>query len=276
MNRSIARLFLFAGLLAFGPAAFAQMNQPADPMGTMGPALHVFDQTLANATVVIDATTLTQDGFVVVHAFDANGELVLTPPLGVVHLSAGLHRYVSVPLDQSLLKSYGYDEAGAKNVLPMVHVDANGNGSYEFPDGPDVPVMVDGAMVTATISLYDAEAVTPSVDVMGAIDLAVGADGLSVTIPAVTLAQPGFVVLHSVDASGQLVVTPVIGSSEYLTAGEHENVTIRLDGSEVPAVGDTVYAMLHTDDGDGTYTFPMSDPPVTNAAGIVMQSFVLH
>ena len=114
--------------------------------------LSVSPQDLENHTVSIDAAALEQDGFIVVHAFDMAGELVLTPPLGLIYLEAGDHTGVMIDLDPVLLEENGYG-TDAKNVLPMIHVDANANGSYEFPEGEDVPVMVNDAMVVAELPI---------------------------------------------------------------------------------------------------------------------------
>lgn len=123
-------------------------------MGLMGltPSLGVSAQTLEMNAVTLNSVTLAEDGFVVIHAFDGMGELVLTPPLGLAYLEAGTHEHVQVTLDPALLAEYGYG-TGGKDVLPMLHIDGNDNATYEFPDGPDVPVMLDGEMVVATLGL---------------------------------------------------------------------------------------------------------------------------
>lgn len=238
------------------------------------PALEVNDQVAIGTTITIDVAILAEDGFIVVHAFDRDGELVLTPPLGLVYLPAGVHRFVTVELDPMLLAEYGYD--GTKEILPMLHVDANGNQRYEFPDGPDVPVTVDGDMVVATLALSQPSDATPSVDVSGEIRAEVDGMGLFVTIPGATLAQPGFVTLHRVDAAGELIVVPVAGVSEWLPAGSHQRVTVRIFDDQVVSVGETVFAMLHHDDGDMRYTFPESDPPVVVRGEIAMEGFTLR
>ena len=120
-------------------------------MMEMTPSLSVSAQTATDMMVSLESVTLAQDGFVVVHAFDLNDELVLTPPLGLTYLTAGTHENVMVELDAGLLEQYGYG-ANAKNVLPMVHVD-DGNQTYEFPEGPDTPVMVNDEMVVANLEL---------------------------------------------------------------------------------------------------------------------------
>lgn len=117
----------------------------------MTPLLMVSDQMPMDTIITIDSVTLAEDGFVVVHALDMADELVLTPPLGLTYLNAGTHENVTVNLDPMLLAEYGYD-AGAKDIVPMLHID-DGDQAYEFPDGPDVPVMVDSAPVTAQLEL---------------------------------------------------------------------------------------------------------------------------
>lgn len=113
------------------------------------PTVAISDQAAAGHSVTIDRAVLAEEGFVVIHAFDLAGELVLTPPLGKVMLAAGTHDDLMIELDAELLVRYGYGMT-AKALMPMVHVDGNDNGTYEFPDGPDVPVMVADQMVIAT------------------------------------------------------------------------------------------------------------------------------
>lgn len=225
------------------------------------PALTVTPQT--GSSVNIGSVTLDEDGFLVVHAFDTQGELVLTPPLSVVYLNAGAHENVSVALDTDLLEANGYG-ATAKDVLPMLHVDANANQMYEFPEGGDVPVMVADAMVTAKLSLtYQPLAgLTPSI-------LVSAQSGPAAVIDSVTLAQDGFVVVHAFDMSGELVLTPPLGVT-YLSAGYHENVSVELDAELLAANGygagaKNVLPMLHVDaNANQVYEFPDGgDVPVT-------------
>ena len=132
------RMLLLLSLLATATLAHAQT-----------PALSVSSQEVTDTTVTLNSVTLAQNGFVVVHAFDLNGELVLTPPLGLTYLELGTHENVMVELDPALLEEYGYS-AESKDVLPMLHID-DGNQTYEFPEGPDTPVMVGEEMVVANL-----------------------------------------------------------------------------------------------------------------------------
>lgn len=143
-----------------GSGAMCDMNDMND-MGDMNgmdgmndamtPALLALSQSSSTYTLRLASVTLAQDGFVVVHAFDAAGDLVITPPLGVIYLGAGTYEDVPIVLDRGLLAEYGYG-AAAKDVLPMLHVDANDDFIYQFPTGPDAPVTVAQRPVVATVS----------------------------------------------------------------------------------------------------------------------------
>ena len=238
------------------------------------PDLQVNDQVAAGGAVTIDTVVAAQDGFVVVHALDADGAMVLTPPLGVANVSAGVTRFVSVELDASVLAMYGYGDA-PKAIVPMLHVDADGDGMYAFPDGPDVPVSdADGAIV-APLELGVAASGMASIAV-GDGRLELGANGFAVTLASVTLTQPGFVALHAAEADGSLRVLPILGVSGHLEAGTHMNVTIPFGADQVASVGDTAFAMAHVDDGDGVYTFPMSDGPFFQDGVMLVEPLTLR
>ncbi|WP_276272921.1 DUF7282 domain-containing protein [Haloarcula litorea] len=82
-------------------------------------------------------------------------------------------------------------------------------------------------------------------------------DGETVTVDSVTLSEGGFVAIHLNNASGD-----VIGASEYLESGTHEDVEITLDSTRSEDF--TAVAMPHLDtDGDETYDFPDNDGPYT-------------
>ena len=83
-------------------------------------------------------------------------------------------------------------------------------------------------------------------------------------IASVTLVEPGFVVIHD-NADGE--PGAVLGHSELLEPGTHEDVSIALDS---PGTGTGVWPMLHTDDGDGAYEFPGPDAPLTIDGAPVM------
>lgn len=95
--------------------------------------------------------------------------------------------------------------------------------------------------------------------------------GDTVTLANVTLDDPGYIVIHA-DANGS--PGEVIGHSDLLSEGENSNVVINLDRSS--SNGETLYAMVHNDNGDGQYEFPGADNPAVDDDGnTVMVSFTV-
>jgi len=83
----------------------------------------------------------------------------------------------------------------------------------------------------------------------------------------VTLDKPGFVVIHKVIDG---TFADVIGNSELLEAGTYSNVEIELtDFSKETQLN----AMLHYDNGDGSYEFPGPDGPTVMDDEVVMVFF---
>jgi predicted lipoprotein with Yx(FWY)xxD motif len=120
---------------------------------TTGPAsIAVLDQVGDGTSVTIDSVTLPTDGFIVVHA-DADGSP--GPILGWSDLlPAGESIDVTVDLNEPI--------TATAVVHPMGHVDANGNGEYEFMP-PDVTIDVPAttaeggvAMLPITYTIEDA------------------------------------------------------------------------------------------------------------------------
>lgn len=99
-------------------------------------------------------------------------------------------------------------------------------------------------------------------------------DGATVVIDSVVSEGDGFIVIHR-DNDGS--PGEVIGHAP-VSDGENTDVEVTLDGDVED--GETLWAMLHTDDNTmGTYEFgdvEGADAPVTDADGdIVMQSFTV-
>lgn len=97
------------------------------------------------------------------------------------------------------------------------------------------------------------------------------AAGQAMTIEAVNLKESGYVVIHE-DAKGS--PGKVIGNSTALQAGTYNNLSINL--TRAAKEGEVLYAMLHSDDGDGTYGFPDEDFPIKDDQGkVVLQKFTV-
>lgn len=94
--------------------------------------------------------------------------------------------------------------------------------------------------------------------------------GSSVVVSLVVLKDPGYVVIHE-DAKG--APGTVIGNSKLLE-GENRNITVEL--TRASRDNETLYAMLHMDDGDGVYEFPGDDGPIKSDEGnIILMKFVI-
>ena len=89
--------------------------------------------------------------------------------------------------------------------------------------------------------------------------------GDSVTVDSAYFLASGYIVIHE-EADGEL--GPVIGNSVLYENGTFENITVTLDRTSVE--GETLYAMLHDDNGDGEYEFPGADAPTQNQEGEVV------
>ena len=107
-------------------------------------------------------------------------------------------------------------------------------------------------------------------------------DGETVVVENVTIASPGFVTIHDSSLLVGDVFESVIGTSEYLEAGTHEQVEVTLD--EPLEEDETLIAMPHRDTNDNqTYDFVESegqfdgpfltadDEPVTDDAVVTVE-----
>ncbi len=131
------------------------------------------------------------------------------------------------------------------------------------------------SLIALSLGLASASAMAADsmVDVM---NQSASAQGV-VTIPAVTMGENGFVVIHESNAMGKPIAPASVGFVR-LTAGEHKNVSVILDRPVKP--GEKLYAMLHHDTGKmGVYEFgPGStdvDLPVTANGSVVIKPFMI-
>lgn len=97
-------------------------------------------------------------------------------------------------------------------------------------------------------------------------------DGSSVEVGSVTMSEGGFVAIHDSRLLDGDAIESVVGVSEFLEAGTHEDVMVELD--EAPEDGETLVAMPHLDTNDSqTYDYVSSegseDGPYTDADGAV-------
>jgi hypothetical protein len=226
-----------------GPSTIEASSEPLQSDGT---------------TLVIPSATLPVAGFVAIHS-DQDG--APGPVIGVSELlPEGESTDIEITLDEPLTAS--------GTVYPMVHVDANGNGVYEFP-GVDVPGTTDSgdvAVVAQEVEVAAEPTSTPTGDAASMTAEDQVSDGATVVIASVTLPNGGFVAIHSDDNGAP---GPVIGVSGLLDPGTTEDVEVTLDTS---LEGDaTVFPMAHLDaNANGVYEFPGPDGPALDAEGNVV------
>jgi len=211
-------------------------------------------------TIEVGHVDLSQGGFVAVHDSSLFAGEVLGSVVGVSsYLDAGTYENVEIELDTPLKTS--------QVVVPMPHKDTNGDETYNFvdtegaDDGPFAtsegnPVVDSGlTVVNAQITIQDQDA------------------GSSVSVASVTMHEGGFVTIHDGSLLEGEVLGSVIGVSEPLSPGTHEDVDVPLD--EQPDGEASLIAMPHYDtNGNDAYDFVDSEgtddgPYVTDKGAIV-------
>lgn len=124
----------------------AQMDQPMEQSGEgmegdMEAMVDTSGVMSEASTITVPSVTISQPGFVVVHAM-LDGQPVVPASLGHTMVEAGMTEDVMIDLS--------YAPVPAESYTVMLHADTNGNGVYEFGEGStdvDTPIMKDGAIV---------------------------------------------------------------------------------------------------------------------------------
>ncbi|GAB5494780.1 MAG: hypothetical protein Phog2KO_49950 [Phototrophicaceae bacterium] len=194
------------------------------------------DQMMGMNAITIDSVTSSVDGFVVVHAGDAES---FGAVLGFAAVPAGTSTDVVVELDGEM----------SDVVWPMLHVDTGEAGVYEFGtvEGVDGPVVVEGSVATMPIWTVPHMRVADQIVVHGD-----GMDMMDMTptvyADSVLSADAGWLVIHA-DNDG--APGPVLGQT-LLEAGLNTDVAVELEGDVTPVL----WPMLHVDTGEaGVYEF---------------------
>jgi plastocyanin len=154
-NRRIRRLGMVAAVLvvvallvaACGstpePAALPAVEPTPQPLPTQAPAeaaitpaVTVIDQEIVEDSVIIAEVVSDGPGWLVIHT-QVDGKP--GPILGYSAVSGGANSAVKVTIDTS---------SATETLYAMLHTDAGEIGTWEFPNGPDTPVMVGEQIVT--------------------------------------------------------------------------------------------------------------------------------
>ncbi|MFC4357742.1 twin-arginine translocation signal domain-containing protein [Halobium salinum] len=269
-NTSSRRTFLGVAAatgagLALGGTAVAQESDSGTAAATFD------DQTTEGSTVTVTSATLPEGGYVAIHDASLLEGNVLGSVIGVSeYYEAGTHEDVEVSLYEGV-EGAEFEQSMLEEDQPLIampHRETNGNETYEFvasegeSDGPytaDGEAVVDKAAITVE-SMESKPTASVTFD-----DQTTG--GKTVSVASTSLSEGGFVAIHDASLLEGNVLGSVIGVSEYLGAGEHEDVTVTL--FDVPG-GDfessmleedqTLIAMPHLDTNDNdTYDFLTSE-----------------
>ena len=198
-------------------AAPAPSEQPAEQVRSEPSALTLSDQDGDGTSVIVDSVDLPSAGFVAIHG-DGGGSP--GPVIGVSDLlPAGTSSDVVVTFGEPLTES--------GTVFPMVHIDTDGNGVYEFGvvEGADGPGVTAGGEV----------AVGPVLIIIDGDDSSAG--GESTAAPAgdntITIADFAFSGVTEVAVGTTVIVTNADAASHTWTAddGSFDAGALNQDGS---------------------------------------------
>ncbi|ADQ66205.1 hypothetical protein C499_09564 [Halogeometricum borinquense DSM 11551] len=215
-------------------------------------------QSSGGQSVVVDSAYLPEGGFVTVHDATLNDGAVFESIRGTsAYLAPGLHKNVRVSLDAPLNNS--------TTLVPMAHMDTDDNQEYTFPESEgeaDGPYTADGGAVVAQAN----------VTLSASVDMSMQAsDGHSVVVDRVELSEGGFVVVHDSSLFAGEVEGSILGTSDYLEPGVHENVTVTF--AEPIRASQTLVPMAHMDtNGNEAYDFPEADGPYTAGGNAVVDT----
>jgi plastocyanin len=219
------------------------------------PSVTVANQEISGDGVIVAKVVSGGPGWLAIHAQadDKPG-----PILGYSQVAEGTNTDVRVEISVP---------SATETLYAMLHTDAGEVGTWEFPEGPDVPVLVDEQVVAppfnVTGGLAEPEEILPSVTVVDQ-DITGGI----VAVSEVVSAGPGWLVIHA-QADGK--PGPVLGYSQ-VVGGANAKVQVEIDAGNAT---ETLYAMLHTDAGDaGVWEFPDGpDTPTTVDEQVIAPAF---
>ncbi|PYE84080.1 DUF7282 domain-containing protein [Pseudoroseicyclus aestuarii] len=128
------------GMETDAPDATSDMEGDSTDAALDTPLLDLAGMSASAQTVTVPTVVAAQDGYIVLHATDAEGAPVVPQSLGSEPVAAGMNEDVTITTDEELVP-------GARYIV-MLHAETNGNGTYDFGEGStdvDTPVVVDGA-----------------------------------------------------------------------------------------------------------------------------------
>lgn len=231
---------LFVATATFFTACSDDDDGGTPPVIAPTGSIEVDDQTVVNGTVTVNNVEISDDGWIVIYRDNAG--VIGSEILGYHHIDDGEQENVVVDLNDDIEVTNG------EMLWAGLHVDSNDDGEFDWDGttGVDVPVG-SGAMQVAdsfTVTVDEPNSVTAG-------DQAVSEN--SITVDNVTMEEAGWLVVH---ADNEGAPGEVIGISDVISAGSHDNVIVTFNDSADVNVGDTLWLMLHSDTGvAGEYEF---------------------
>lgn len=118
---------------------------PLDTTNDQQPFIQLSTQSIAEGTVTVDNLYTTQPSWLVIYNSDESG--MPNEVIGNLALTPGLFSNVSVPISST-----------SSNVLwAILHVDEGEVGKFEFPDGADLPLLVNNQIIATSFTVIQAD-----------------------------------------------------------------------------------------------------------------------
>jgi LPXTG-motif cell wall-anchored protein len=117
------------------------------PTAGQTPTIVARNQPIVNESIVLETVVAAQDGWLVLDRIEGNAPPRFDGTAGLVYIEAGAHQNVRVPVAKSFWSG--------DQLVVQLHQDQGIKRTYGYPDGPDVPVEVNGDAVTASFVVQD-------------------------------------------------------------------------------------------------------------------------
>lgn len=210
-------------ITAATPTPTSTATIPPSPTATM-PAIAVADQIITDeGNIIIASVVSNEPGWVVVYQWQ-NGDL--GEILGHTAVDMGLNNDLIVVVDPVL---------ATPTLAAILHVDQGEPESFEFPDGPDIPLLYESAQI-ATTFVPEFQLSTPIITIS---NQEVLEDGL-IRVDSVLAQEAGWLVLHA-DDKGQL--GPYLGSTPIMP-GLNESLQVHIPWRQGTT---TLHAVIYED-----------------------------
>ncbi len=119
---------------------------PLDTTNDQQPFIQLSAQSIADGKVIVDNLYTTQPSWLVIYNSDESG--MPKEVIGNLALTSGLFSDLSVPISTTTSSSV---------LWAIIHVDEGEVGKFEFPDGVDLPLLVNNQIVATSFTAVQAD-----------------------------------------------------------------------------------------------------------------------